>query len=38
MQSKPWGQKKLAVVERWPLWAGMGVMSIGVREKFCWGG
>ena len=30
-QRPPWGQKKVAVVERWPLWGGRGVL----RQFFC---
>ena len=25
----PWGQNKVAVVERWPLWGGRGVIYFG---------
>jgi len=25
-QQSPWGQRKVAVAERWPLWGGMGVI------------
>ena len=39
-QRRPWGQKKVAIVERWPLWEGRGVIwqinyFLGVQHTYC---